>query len=71
MAHGLCRSAVILVAAMAGVVALASAGWADTGATGRDYGQHVVTCTQTMGFSGNHNPGMHMGFAGWSPAHTC
>ena len=56
---------------MAGVVALASAGWADTGATGRDYGQHVVTCTQTMGFSGNHNPGMHMGFAGWSPAHTC
>jgi hypothetical protein len=34
--------------------------------TGRDFGQHVRTCAQTMGFSGDHNPGMHAGFAGWN-----
>lgn len=60
-----------MVTAMAGVVALAPAGWADTGATGSDFGQHMVMCAQTTGFSGDHNPGMHMGFAGWSPADTC
>ena len=47
--------------------AIASAG---TG-TGREFGQHVVTCAQTMGFDGTHNPGMHQGFAGWDPSHTC
>jgi Spy/CpxP family protein refolding chaperone len=34
-------------------------------ATGADYGQHVRVCTQVMGFSGDHNPGMHQGYAGW------
>lgn len=24
-----------------------------------DFGQHVRTCTHTMGFDGMHNPGMH------------
>jgi hypothetical protein len=34
-------------------------------ASGPDYGQHVRTCAQTMGFTGEHNPGMHHGYAGW------
>jgi hypothetical protein len=45
--------------------------WADTGTTGRDFGEHVVHCAQTMGFTGDHNPGMHHGFAGFDPTHTC
>jgi len=31
-----------------------------------DYGQHVRHCAQTMGFTGEHNPGMHQGNAGWN-----
>jgi len=34
-------------------------------ATGPEFGQHVVTCAQTVGLSGTHNPGMHHGAAGW------
>ena len=36
-----------------------------------DFGDHVSTCTQTVGFSGDHNPGMHQGRHGWDPTHTC
>ena len=36
-----------------------------------DYGQHVRHCTQHMGFSGDHNPGMHHGKSGWDPTHMC
>lgn len=32
---------------------------------GPDYGQHVSHCAHTMGFSGDHNPGMHRGLSGW------
>ena len=32
-------------------------------ATGAEYGQHVSHCAHAMGFSGEHNPGMHQGFA--------
>jgi len=32
---------------------------------GPNYGQHVSHCAQTMGFSGEHNPGMHRGLSGW------
>ena len=53
----------VLVAAIS-VGAAATAG----ASTGRDYGHHVATCAQTMGFSGVHNPGMHHGFAGWDGA---
>lgn len=35
------------------------------------FGQHVRSCAQTMGFDGEHNPGMHHGAQGWSPDHTC
>jgi hypothetical protein len=38
--------------------------WADGPGAG-DFGQHVSQCAQQMGFSGDHNPGMHDGAAGW------
>jgi hypothetical protein len=47
------------------VLATPAAAQADT-ATGADFGQHVRTCAQTMGFTGSHNPGMHHGYAGWN-----
>jgi len=54
----------------AAIVLTPSMALAATG-TGYEFGQHVENCAQTMGFSGIHNPGMHQGFAGWDPAHTC
>ena len=30
-----------------------------------NFGQHVSTCAQAMGFSADHNPGMHQGVSGW------
>ena len=36
-----------------------------------DFGDHVSTCAQTIGFSADHNPGMHQGRHGWDPTHTC
>jgi hypothetical protein len=56
-----------LAVAAALVVGSAAAGGA---ATGRDFGAHVATCAQTVGFSADHDPGMHHGYAGW-PGDTC
>jgi hypothetical protein len=36
-----------------------------------DFGQHVRTCAQGMGLTGDHNPGMHDGAAGWDPSESC
>lgn len=36
-----------------------------------DFGQHVRTCAQVTGLTGDHNPGMHDGAAGWDPSETC
>ena len=30
-----------------------------------NFGQHVATCAQTIGFSADHNPGTHQGASGW------
>ena len=30
-----------------------------------NFGQHVSSCAQTMGFSGHHNPGRHQGASNW------
>ena len=32
---------------------------------GPGFGQHVSQCARTMGFSGDHNPGIHHGLSGW------
>lgn len=36
-----------------------------------DFGQHVTSCVRSMGFDGQHNPGMHRGYSGWSADHIC
>ncbi|MFG2058698.1 hypothetical protein ACGFI9_32205 [Micromonospora sp. NPDC048930] len=52
------------LATTAVVLATPATAFAD-GPSGADFGQHVRTCAQTMGFTGQHNPGMHSGYAGW------
>ena len=59
------RTAVTAALASAALVLVTPAAQADT-ATGADFGQHVRTCAQVMGFTGSHNPGMHRGYAGWN-----
>jgi hypothetical protein len=60
-----------LIAGFALAAALVVGSAAASGAaTGRDYGAHVATCAQTVGFSADHNPGMHHGYAEW-PGDTC
>lgn len=47
-------------------------GSAQAASDNADFGQHVRTCTQTMGFDGTHNPGRHhQGKSGWDPSHEC
>lgn len=36
-----------------------------------EFGQHVKTCAQDPGLTGDHNPGMHDGAAGWDPSEAC
>ena len=56
---------------LVGVLALPATALAATGPTSGGFGEHVVACEQMMGFTGQHNPGMHQGFSGWDPTHTC
>lgn len=56
--------------AAAAVLTITVGAWTPATAAS-DFGDHVSTCAQTMGFSADHNPGMHQGFHGWDPAHTC
>lgn len=56
--------------ALAAVLTVAS-GAATQAAGAQEFGHHVRSCAQTMGFSGEHNPGMHQGFRGWDPEHSC
>ncbi len=39
--------------------------WAAPPSGPASFGQHVRVCAQEVGFSGDHNPGMHHGVAGW------
>ena len=60
----------------AAVIGLATSGLllsgpAQAASENADYGQHVRTCAQTMGFDGTHNPGMHQGKSGWDAGHQC
>ena len=61
----------IRAAVLAAGASILAGGLAAPAAANGDFGQHVRTCAQTMGFGGEHNPGMHQGFHGWSPEHTC
>lgn len=53
-------STLVATALVLGTAGVASA------STGGNYGQHVATCAKTHGFSGDMNPGMHHGAAGWT-----
>ena len=57
------RTLTVIIAAATLVLAAPTAALADDGS---QYGQHVRNCAQTMGFTGDHNPGMHHGYAGWT-----
>ena len=45
------------------LIAIPNPSMADPGPD--NFGQHVSTCAQTMGFDADHNPGMHHGASGW------
>lgn len=62
------RATAVLALAGAGVLAAGPAQAADAGS---DFGQHVSSCAQSMGFDGTHNPGMHEGKSGWEPGEMC
>jgi hypothetical protein len=36
-----------------------------TAVSGATFGDHVAQCARTMGFSEEHNPGMHQGAHNW------
>ena len=36
-----------------------------------DFGQHVAVCAKDMGFTGDHNPGIHQGRSGWDRDAHC
>ena len=65
------RQLMVRAAVLAAGAAILAGGFAAPAAADDDFGQHVRTCAQTMGFDGQHNPGMHQGFHGWSPEHIC
>jgi hypothetical protein len=57
--------AITAAAALAAATLLTAAPAAQGAPAAGDFGQHVRVCAQTMGFTGQHNPGMHQGQAGW------
>ena len=59
------KTSMVIVGAVAAVVGVGSTAGAAADTSGREFGQHVSHCAQTMGFNGQHNPGMHQGYAGW------
>lgn len=61
----------IRAAALIAGAALLTTGIAAPAGADDQFGHHVRTCAQATGFDGDHNPGMHQGYAGWSPDHTC
>ena len=61
----------VLVSVLSAGAMLLVANPAYAASANADYGQHVRHCTQHMGFSGEHNPGMHQGKSGWDPMHMC
>lgn len=57
---------ILLTSALAaGAVALPAAG-ATAATTGPDFAEHVIACAQSMGLTGDHNPGEHQGLSGWT-----
>jgi hypothetical protein len=57
----------VLVLALMGGLAVAQPNGSD--GAGRAFGEHHAWHAQEMGFSGEMNPGMHQGFAGFHEHH--
>ena len=57
--------------ALAAAVLTVGAGTGTPATAAGDFGDHVSTCAQTIGFNADHNPGMHQGRSGWDPTHSC
>jgi hypothetical protein len=55
----------VLGAALIVSVRASPAASAEPLAGASSFGQHVRACAQQVGFSGEHNPGMHQGRSGW------
>ena len=69
MKRWMTRLGAVAVFAVPLTVAAATGAGAATTAEGSSFGHHVAQCAQTMGFSGEHNPGMHQGITGWMADH--
>ena len=66
------RTVITLTATTASVASIMLAGSVlDPASASDDFGKHVVACAQGAGLDGSHNPGMHRGYAGWDPSHSC
>ncbi|MBC6445879.1 hypothetical protein [Actinokineospora xionganensis] len=63
------RNATILATALVAATLTALGGGTAQADTGQEFGHHVSTCAQTMGFHAGHNPGTHQGYAGWNGHH--
>jgi hypothetical protein len=61
----------VSTAALTLVATVLAAGIAAPAGADDQFGEHVKTCAQTVGFDRVHNPGMHQGFSGWNPDHAC
>ena len=55
----------------ASAVLTLATGSATPAAAADEFGKHVSVCAQEVGLSADHNPGVHQGFKGWDPTHTC
>lgn len=55
----------VLPFAAAMLLAAPAAAQAQPAQAGPGFGQHVSHCVKTVGFDGEHNPGMHHGLRGW------
>lgn len=56
-----------MVAMLAMTVVLAMSAAPAFAATGRDFGDHHADhAVEMTGFTGEHNPGTHTGYAGWN-----
>ena len=67
--RGIRKGVVVLGTVLVVLLAVPAAASADMGSRGAVFGGHVATCTQDMGFDGQHNPGMNQGYANWDMTH--
>jgi len=65
------RSKLFAAGVVAGAALTLAPGAAASAAAAGEFGEHVSSCAQSIGFNADHNPGMHQGFSGWDPDHTC